>query len=257
MSKTHRTTYVQYTEHTGSIWEATYETEDGTPLPVITDDIARQIVSERLAHQEERPVHMLLHADPKIHMTWEAKIYLSSMKAMAGIATVAIVYDEQHWDVVANFMPWVRRFPITSDIFTDSQVAKGWLGQQPLIEPDLPIYLEEEGGFEDTWIYVLKGPDRMTNGRDKALLEVALKNIDLPRLTKAELQVLSDLDNGLTAQQIAQKRKKKVKTVSAQQLAIYRKLNTHHAVQTLAKARLMGITPILEPSLDQRRIEGS
>lgn len=246
MSKLHRTKYVLYAEYPDSIWAARYIAEKGKPKPIITGDIAREIVQERRSLQKDGPFRMLLHVDAKIDMTWEAKIYLSGMEGMAGVAAAAIVYEKKQWEVMAHFMPWIKLFPIATKVFDNGSAARDWLTKQPLEYPIVSGHSKTEVRLEDTWKQVMDDLDHMTSETDKTFLEIALKTIHLPLLTKAELEVLSDLNDGLTAGEIAERRKKKIKTVNAQQQVIYHKFNTHHSGLVLAQARMLGIIPLLK-----------
>lgn len=245
MSQTARTEYVRYTEYPDSIWVAKYVTDKGRRTQqVITEEIAREIVKDRRARQQGKLVRMLLHADIKINMTWDAKIYLSGTEGMDGVAAAAIVYDENEWEVMANFAPWIKRFPIKTKTFIDDIAARDWLIAQPLVPPALPDPSQAKGRLEETWKRIMQSLGYMTDDRDRTFLEVALKTIDLPLLTKAELEVLSDLDRGFSAGDISVRRHTATKTVNAQLQTIYHKLNTHTRGMALAKARLLGIIPL-------------
>jgi hypothetical protein len=120
MAKKHETTYVTYTEHEDGIWEAEYKPD----IPVITLELAQQIVAERLNKQQGDPILLALHVPKDTSLiTPEAQSYFAGPKGTEGLIAVSLIVNGTlDWETV-KFLLLVK--PSTYPVNTHVSLEEG------------------------------------------------------------------------------------------------------------------------------------
>lgn len=177
------TPLIHYTFHEGSLLEAQYQAD----IPLITKDIAEEIVAERLSFQGGRKYRLLLHGETKLNITGAAKNYFSSEKGLEGISAVAILFD--NWTIY-TIMRFVARFKRTGPpmaIFREPAAARTWLETKEAnpAEPEFPHrslaqqYADHFFESHSDIQFILDPEDRITRANEAACKRMACSEDEL------------------------------------------------------------------------------
>jgi hypothetical protein len=127
MAKLRETTFVTYVEHSDGIWEGKYK--DG--IPVITLELAAQVVQERLNLQKGDDIRLTLWV-PKDRglISPEAQSYFAGPKGTQGLIAVGLLVDGPLDWLIIKFLLMVKPSSFPVNTFMDLEAASKWLLKQ-------------------------------------------------------------------------------------------------------------------------------
>ena len=91
--------------------------------------IAREVVNDRIAFTEARPLPALIDCHGVVSVTKEARDFLASEDGSKGITAGAIVLNSPVGSVIANFFLSVTKPNIPARTFTKRETAMKWLSK--------------------------------------------------------------------------------------------------------------------------------
>lgn len=118
------TSYVTYTLHQDDILEAMYK-----PGVVVDEEVARVVVSERLAVQSGRSHFVMIGAFGDIVMDRGARSYLAGPEGTKGIHAAAFLVQTSATVIIGRWIIVINRPQTPARLFTNRKRAMNWLRQ--------------------------------------------------------------------------------------------------------------------------------
>lgn len=121
------TSYVTYTLRRDGILEAMYK-----PGVFVDEEVARVVVSERLAVQSGRSYFVMVGASGNIFMDGAARAYLTGPEGTKGIHAAAFLAQTNIAAIIGKLIIVINRPQTPAKLFVNRRKAIGWLRQRRL-----------------------------------------------------------------------------------------------------------------------------